>query len=256
MINVDLIRQRFAKQYENYEQNAQIQKSIVHLLIQLMQNHSLPQYYQNVLEIGCGTGYLTQQFLRYYQVDYLHLNDLYDEIKKNPIKSQQHCQYLIGDIQQLNLKKQTFDLVLSSSVLQWIYPLHELFAKIYQTLNRQGYFIFSSYLTDNFWQIKQITRQGLNYYDFDELKKLLLHCGFDLIHIQQNYNDLYFYTPYEVLKHLKYTGVTANSVDFFWNKQRLIQFNQEYQNFSIQKNDEILYPLTYHSVIVIAQQVD
>lgn len=252
-MNIDLIRQRFQKNHQYYQHHAYIQRQIVHDLIALMSKNHLAKNYQQVLEIGCGTGFLTQQFLQEYQVQRLLLNDLYDVQHDF---NDQNIYYLIGDIQQLVLKPDCFDLILSSSVVQWIYPLDNLLDKLYHALHNQGYLVLSSFLNNNLWQIKQLTGQGLDYYEFDEFQKLFLTRGFKIIDIQQQVYQPCFKQPYEILKHLKYTGVTANRDGFLWNKQRLKQFDDDYQQFKIESHDARVYPLTYHSVMIVAQKQD
>lgn len=255
MITSQQIAHRFKKSHAHYDDNASVQQKLAQELIVLIKNHPLPKKYPSVLEIGCGTGYLTKQFLKDCACDELHLNDLYDDIKNNHIHHQ-NITYLIGDIQELDLTNSYFDLILSSSVLQWIYPLDKLLNKLHQQLNDNGYLLFSSFLKDNLWQIRHLTGQGLDYYDCNALKTILEHSGFKILHCQENHHERLFDTPYEILKHLKHTGVTANNTGFQWNKQRLNAFNDGYQDLSLNLNGQIVYPLTYHSVIILAQKAN
>lgn len=253
MISTELVGKRFHKSHQEYENHAHIQKKLVHDLLLLCQKNQLPKYYKSALEIGCGTGYLTKSFLQNYDIGNLYLNDLYEDIKNNP-KGDCVTHYLIGDIQKIKPTSQCFDLVFSSSALQWIYPLNDVLSLVHRSLKNDGYLVFSSYLSDNLWQIKKLTHQGLDYYSFDELRRLLFLSGFELLSYEQQYDELLFDGVYDVLRHLKNTGVTANRDGFVWNKQTLKQFDDDYQALAITKNNKNHYPLTYHSVLVVAKR--
>ena len=56
MIDKNLVHDRFAKNLENYNENAKIQKRMAERLLTFIKNRSP----KNILEIGCGTGFLTK----------------------------------------------------------------------------------------------------------------------------------------------------------------------------------------------------
>lgn len=256
ILDVDKIRQRFAQAHSSYYDYATVQHIMVKQLIDTLGNYHLNP--KNVLEIGCGVGNLTQQLVKTYPyIEHLYLNDLYDDVRKMDLSpSTTQFYYHIGDIQQLDLSflNSTLDLIISSSTLQWIYPLDELLIKLYQSLNQDGYFVFSSFLTENLKQIKQLTGQGLIYYSYDELLDCVTQAGFSIEFAQQQQYELYFNSAYDVLKHLKYTGVTATTSSFKWSKQRLQQFYQDYQTMTVLKDGVTVYPLSYDTVYIIAKK--
>ena len=56
MIDKNLVHKRFAKNLENYNENAKIQKRMAERLLAFVKNRSP----KKILEIGCGTGFLTK----------------------------------------------------------------------------------------------------------------------------------------------------------------------------------------------------
>ena len=54
-MNKELIQKRFTKNLKTYNDNAKIQKIMAEKLLSYLDNN----YYNNILEIGCGTGLLT-----------------------------------------------------------------------------------------------------------------------------------------------------------------------------------------------------
>ena len=55
-MNKDLIKKRFSKNLKTYNENAKVQKRMAEKLIQLCKKNN----YKKILEIGCGTGFLTE----------------------------------------------------------------------------------------------------------------------------------------------------------------------------------------------------
>ena len=55
-MNKDLIQSRFAKNLKTYNENARIQKRMAERLITFLNKNN----YAKILEIGCGTGFLTE----------------------------------------------------------------------------------------------------------------------------------------------------------------------------------------------------
>lgn len=246
-INKALVAQRFAKAGQSYVEHAVVQKQISAQLFEYLKVYC-PQNLDSVLEIGCGSGNLTHLCESYFQVEQLFLNDLYADVDQHFLNFK-HVNWLIGDIEQLNLP-QSLDAVLSSSALQWMIDLPALLQRIHSALKPNAYFCFSTFGPDNFNEIKQLTGQGLNYADLDTLQQQLEQQGFELLFMQQDHKQRYFDHPKSILQHLKATGVTATAKSHRWTKQSLQQFYLDYEQF----HDEQGFSLTYHPIYVIARR--
>ena len=242
-----LVAQRFAKAGQSYVEHAVVQKQISVQLFEYLKQYC-PQSLPSVLEIGCGSGNLTHLFESYFQVDQLCLNDLYADVDQHFLNFK-HVNWLIGDIEQLELPLE-LDAVVSSSALQWMTDLPALLQRIYDALKPKGYLGFSTFGENNLIEIKQLTGQGLNYYSLEALQQQLQENGFEILLIQQTYKQAYFDHPKFVLQHLKATGVTATAKSHRWTKQSLLQFYSDYQQFY----DEQGFRLTYHPIYVIARR--
>jgi malonyl-CoA O-methyltransferase len=267
-VSVDkaLVAQRFAKAGQSYVEHAVVQKQISAQLFEYLKEYC-PQSLDSVLEIGCGSGNLTHSFESYFQVEQLYLNDLYAAVDqhflnlKSPhlrsdtshpfVKGRPKVDWLIGDIEQLELPLE-LDAVVSSSALQWMTDLPALLQRIHDALKPKGYLGFSTFGENNLIEIKQLTGQGLNYYSLEALQQQLQENGFEILLIQQAYKQAYFDHPKSVLQHLKATGVTATATSHRWTKQSLQQFYSDYQQFY----DEQGFRLTYHPIYVIARRTE
>ena len=246
-INTARIAQHFAKAGQSYVEHAVVQKQISKQLFDYLKQY-FPQALPSVLEIGCGSGNLTQLCNSYFQVDQLFLNDLYEDVDQH-FCNPKNINWLIGNIEQLTLPTQ-LDAVISSAALQWMSDLPTLFKRIHSALKPNAYLGFSTFGLDNLTEIKQLTGQGLSYSSLDELKQQLEQNGFEVLLIESDFQYLYFESPKAVLQHLKATGVTATSQNYRWAKQSLQQFYIDYEQF----RDDHGYRLTYHPIYVIARR--
>lgn len=251
-IDKNKVKQRFARAKESYSEQAIAQQKICLHLSRLMAQY-VPVPLDKMLEIGCGSGNLTRQMLVQYRPQRYFANDIYAEVEQffQPNDSLEFC---IGDIEHMPLPSH-LTAVVSSSALQWVQDLEQLFARIQQALDTQGWLVFSSFSEKNLQEIKALTGHGLDYTSVNAMTAMLEHQGFEVLHIEQDIMTLWFAHPLRVLKHLKATGVTANQRDFVWNKQKLQQFYDDYAKFSqfdAQGNRQ--YALTYHPLYVIARK--
>lgn len=188
----------FDKKFDRYDENAHIQKIVAKNLINLVPD----KWYDTIFEIGAGTGILTKNIITNLKYKNLLINDKYFESKKY-IEDLISVNFIEGDIENLDINKS--DLIISSSVFQWIEDKDELFKKISKSSDT---LIFSIYIKDNLIEISDHFGVSLKYLDMKELKTLLTPY-FKKISGHEEKFTLKFDTPMDSLKHLKNTGVTG-----------------------------------------------
>lgn len=258
MVKIDSlsIAQRFAKAGQSYDTHAIVQKQIAQQLLAYMQQYLSGASCKHWLEIGCGSGNLTNPVLcsAEFQPTTYYCNDLYREVQQH-FTADPRLSWLIGDIEQLALPQQ-LDVIVSSSALQWMQDIDALLEKMHAALKPQAYLCFSSFSTENLKQIKQLTGQGLDYLSLAQWRAKLAQHGFEIVILDQQIETLYFEHPLAVLKHLKATGVTATAQNYRWTKQSLQAFYQDYQAFVITDQQAVQhYPLSYHPLYCIARRI-
>lgn len=248
------IAQRFAKAHLSYQQQAEIQQQMSVQLMQLMQHYIPQKQWQRVFEIGCGTGNLTRNLQQNWQIDRLYLNDLYADVQPYFISNPQ-IQWYLGDIEKIAFPQQ-LELICSSSVLQWLDDFPAFLTRAEGALQSEAYLCFSSFGPQNCYQIKTLTGCGLDYLSLPQVITHLMQKGFEVLHHSEQQQRLWFSHPYQVLKHLKATGVTATAKNYQWNKASLNNFYQQYQQFSkLNEQQEIQYALDYHPIFIVARKV-
>ena len=223
-MNKNLIKKRFAKNLDGYNKNAKIQKRMAHKL----KNYLSQKHYNNILEIGCGTGFLTKQinenitFNNYIAVDIVPTcKDFISNINKK-------IEFIESDIEEF-LKQcgQKYDLIISNASLQWTESFVNTVKSLHCLLNHDGELIFSTFGKENFREIYKILGLTLEYYSTEELKTIFKE--YDTTIEEEIYVTNYS-SPREVLKHLQITGVNALVENERWTKGKLLEFEHFYKN--------------------------
>ncbi|MBJ8476424.1 malonyl-ACP O-methyltransferase BioC [Acinetobacter bereziniae] len=256
-LDTSQIALRFAQAGQSYPEQAIVQRKIARHLSDLITQYGVGQY-DKVFEIGCGSGNLTQLLIQKFNIKDLILNDLYEDVQQHfnfNVISNPQVNWLIGDIEQLEFPK-NLNMIASSSALQWVNDLDAIFKQAFHHLTTHAELCFSSFGQHNLREIKSLTGQGLSYLSIEDLQAKLQKNGFEILHLSEQIEQLTFTHPKQVLQHLKATGVTATASSFRWTKQSLMDFYQNYQQFSYVDEAGVLqYRLTYHPIYCIARRM-
>ena len=250
---------------DDYDQHAKIQQQVCH---HLLDNIAHTQQ-KSVLEIGAGTGQMTRLLAANIQSQHWLINELCAERSAILQSILPTANILIGDAESIQLSAVSHSinpsliehsLIISANAVQWFDNPLNLITKSAQCLQAGGQLVFNTFMSDNFFQIKQLTGQGLHYPTINKWQSALKEAGFEKIVLSTQRIDVAFANPYSVLKHMKLTGVSTNQAQsssnkpFLWNKSRLKQFEQDYwQQFSeLDKVGQAYVNLTYEVLMVSA----
>lgn len=191
----------FNKKFDSYDENAIVQKRVASHLIKLIKEiKNDKNSFESILEIGCGTGIFTREFLKSYSPNKIILNDFFQvERFLNDIP---YNSFLVGDILKIELPK--VETIVSSSVFQWISPLEDLIEKLSFCKN----LYFSIYISGNLKEINEHFNISLDYLKIEEIENILRKY-FKKVKYKKESISLEFYTPLDALRHLKNSGVTG-----------------------------------------------
>ena len=234
------IKKHFQKSIDKYGTNAVVQKTMAEELSSLLEGEVFPC----ILELGAGTGFLTEQLAKKINFNKYFANDLVEKSGVFVKKYVSTAEFQSGDFRKISFKKR-FDLIAANAVFQWFEDLDKILLFCYKNLNNQGILAFSTFIPNNYKEIRDITGLTLKYKSVEELKKLL-EKDFDIENIKQREQILKFDNPLKVLAHMKNTGVNSLS-DIPWTIKEVKNFCTKYQE---------KYPnieLTYSYVLIIAK---
>ncbi len=238
-MNKELIKQRFNKKLNLYNENARIQKQMAEKLLSYLPEND----YGSVLEIGCGTGLLTEYACKKINSTSYYALDIVSDCEKYIKKINSNIKFISSDIEEYakNSDKK-FDLIVSNASLQWIDNLPDFILKLAGMLNTDGTLLFSTFGIENFREIFYVLGKTLPYYTIKELNNFFKK--FNPV-IEEEIRIMAFKTPKDVLKHIQNTGVNAISTEV-WTKKDLSDFEKKYNNFCSNRPT-----LTYNPVYIM-----
>lgn len=247
-----LIKKRFNKSISTYNANAIIQTKMAQKLVRHLDALSLKNL-GNVLELGCGTGLVTQELFQSYEVSFYTANDIVPDYETNIRHLAKHfgvvANFIDGDFEEQGLFTEMYDTIVAGACLQWSSDIKATLTMLSEKLNKEGILAFSSFGKENVSEISSIIQAGLPYYSLSELKTI---CSdkFEVLHASEVKSILYFTSPLEILHHMKRTGVNAIGSDI-WTPSRLRGFEQQYsERFHTSRG----YRLTYHPMYFILKK--
>lgn len=233
------IKKHFSQSAQYYDQHAAVHRTIADKLISLC-----PKAVEanNVLEIGCGSGFLTSQLATRFpnaRITAIDISEKMIDLAKRRITAANRVTFICTDAEHFDYPE-NYDLVVSSSVFQWISNLQSLFSKIRQCTETGSRIIISLMIDGTFkelhslrsalYPLKPVLRALPKLIDVIEI---LQASGFKIEHREEqeyieNYSDAWVF--FKTIKSLGFTGGDISTSTVALNKQELKKLAEEYNN--------------------------
>ena len=237
-MNKDLIQKRFAKNLDTYNDNAKIQKKMAERLLSFLDRKD----FNDILEIGCGTGFLTQLVNEKFSFKTYTANDIVESCEKYVKEINPKINFIPADIEKaVENSDKKYDLIISNAVFQWVENLESFIKLLVSKLNDGGVLLFSTFGPENFREVNFVLGKTLPYYSANELQEII-KCYKSVV--EQEMHVMAFKTPKDILKHIKSTGVNALEM-VSWTKTDMQKFENGYNDFC-----SGIPTLTYHPIYV------
>ena len=167
-INAKIVKKQFEKTIEKYNENAIVQATMACRLVQILQNYGTE--FDKILELGSGTGILTQEIIQNFKFKKYLANDFVTKSKKFIDKIYPENIFICGNAQKIRPNCKV-NLVISNAMFQWFRSIDT--SHFAGMLEKGGILAFTTFSPQNFKEIRDITGLSLKYKTTEELKKEL-----------------------------------------------------------------------------------
>lgn len=202
MLDKELIKRNFSQSAPDYEKHAVLQKEMADELLSMI-GGSIPK---KILDIGCGTGYLTRKLAeKFPEAEVMGIDIAPGMIEVAREKnSRGNLVFEIGDGEELDFSDNQFDLVISNASLQWMEAQRVLEA-VLRVLKPNGRFIFNTFGPATLRELRDSGFRTNYFTPADELKKIG-RKGFECVCLESEIRTVHFSSVKELIFHLKETG--------------------------------------------------
>ncbi|WP_116645318.1 malonyl-ACP O-methyltransferase BioC [Salinivibrio sp. HTSP] len=215
VVDKQAIARAFGRAAPHYDDSATLQRRVGHRLIALAESEQKQKAVRHgtVLDVGCGTGYFTQQWMTHAKT-VIGLDLSAPMLATAKARCGDAMLAVQADAEHLPLADNSVDLAFSSLALQWCDDLHVPLAELRRVVKPGGQILVSTLLTgslcelDSAWQQACGTSRVNRFISLSGLQQATQRAG--LIHatVLQESEQLTFANAHAVMKSLKGIGAT------------------------------------------------
>lgn len=157
MIDKKVLQKHFSKNAANYDTFATVQRKMAHELLKTITfEHKDNHDSIDILDIGCGTGYLTEELLRYYPNANITAVDIAPGMIEHARKKfiGKNIEFQCADIEETEVSMK-YDLIVSNAAFQWFNQLEKTITKLEAMLKNNGTLAFSTFGPMTFIELHQ-----------------------------------------------------------------------------------------------------
>jgi malonyl-CoA O-methyltransferase len=249
------IKQSFSAASVTYDGVAELQRTVGKALLSTIDTDSLTG---TLLDLGCGTGFLTSELSVCIQpIIALDIALPMLQVTRAKLADTPNVGYLCADAEQLPFAGQVVDGVFSNLALQWCVNLHAVFSDIKRVLKPGGLLSFSTFGPQTLQELKAAWAEVDDYnhvndfYSEQQLRRFLRQAGYTEIAIETKLYTSSYESVWALMKELKHIGahnVIAGRNKSMTTKPRMQRMIAAYEPHRIDN----LIPATFEVIMVKA----
>ena len=230
MIDKSTVKSSFSKRADTYDKFASFQKEIANLLLSEIYKRDF--FPKNILDIGSGTGNISinlaenYKFSKVFACDIAHGMSVFTLGKRLVLAKagnwQSNIHIATADTETLPYPSNSFDLIASNLMFQWVTDLSKAFAELHRVIKENGYIYLTTLAEGSLHELKDSFESACQMYYKDtspifqkfnnekELKSIMTYTGFNNISLD-TMDEIRFYPDVEtLLRNLKYIGANPS----------------------------------------------
>jgi len=214
-IDKNKVRESFSLASAHYDEQAQLQKKVGEELFKKV----ILEKADNIVDIGCGTGFLTHDLLQEGKARQIIAIDIAFsmlQVCKTKLEQFSSVNYICADAEGLPVLKASVDAVVSNLALQWCQNLSQVFNGFNEVLKEGGQVFFSTFGSATLRELKCSWKTVDDYshvnefFTVDQLHFYLQKSGFKSIIIETKVYQSNYQSVMGLMRELK--GIGAHNV--------------------------------------------
>ncbi len=228
--NRTAVRRHFSRAAAAYDEAAVLQRAVAAHLDERLELVTIQPV--RVLDVGAGTGILTEKMLARYPDAQVVAVDLSEAMLRRArgklvdqaswwarLRGRCPADLVVADAYQLPFADGSFDLIVSNLMLQWCDDLDAVLAELRRLLRPEGLLLFTSFGPDTLRELRAAwaqvdDRPHVNtFIDMHDVGDALIRAGFGQPVMDVEHFTLTYEQPEGVLRDLKAIGATYSAAD-------------------------------------------
>ena len=186
------IQRRFERAADAYDTFSVVQRAMADNLVASIECDPL-----SILELGCGTGYLTALLRDRFRDAAIEAVDFAPAMIARASERVPNVRFVVADIEELELEPEWYDLIVSSATVQWLAEPEQTIARLAGSLDKPGELHLTTFGPRTFWELDEVLgelgcERGLSLLPAEKWETLLVGAGLTRIRAR-SYEERFSY---------------------------------------------------------------